>query len=110
AAFVSMRPRELPVRADRAQRGTILSSISTNGKIEAVNNFEAHAPAAARVQVVHVHEGDAVKAGQLLVELDDAAAHAEAARAESQLRSAQANLRALQKGGTPEDVMTNRAA
>jgi len=33
-----------PVRIGRVQKGNIKSVISTNGKIEPVMNFEAHAP------------------------------------------------------------------
>ncbi len=110
AAFMSMRRGEVPVRVERAQRGAIIASISTNGRIDPIGNFEAHAPAPATVKNVLVKEGDGVKAGQLLVQLDDATAQADAARAEAQLRAAEVSLRAIQKGGTQEEVMTNRAA
>jgi len=63
-----------PVRAEKVVRQEIASVISTNGKIEPVNSFEAHAPAPATVDKVLVAEGDHVKAGQLLVKLDDAEA------------------------------------
>src|ERR1700759_4940213 len=73
-----------PVRAEKVVRQEIASVISTNGKIEPVNSFEAHAPAPATVNKVLVAEGDHVKAGQLLLRLDDADARAQAARALSQ--------------------------
>ncbi len=46
------------VRAESVVRQDIASIISTNGKIEPVNNFEAHAPAPATVKRVLVSEGD----------------------------------------------------
>jgi HlyD family secretion protein len=95
-----------PVRAEKAVRQEIASIISTNGKIEPVNSFEAHAPSPATVNKVLVAEGDHVKAGQLLVRLDDAEARAQAARALSQLRSAEASLQAIKAGGTQEEVLT----
>ena len=49
AAFMSRR-RELPVRAAKADRETITATIQTNGKIEPLNSFEAHSPAATAVQ------------------------------------------------------------
>ena len=55
------------VRTAVVEQGTIRSVVSTNGKIEPVNNFEAHAPVATSVQRVLVKEGDSVKKGQLLV-------------------------------------------
>jgi len=97
------------VRAEKVVRQEIASVISTNGKIEPVNSFEAHAPAPATVNKVLVAEGDHVKAGQLLVRLDDADARAQAARAMSQLRSAEAALQAIQAGGTQEELLTSRS-
>src|SRR5260370_35666219 len=86
------------VRAESVVRQDIASVISTNGKIEPVHNFEAHAPAPATVKRVLVNEGDQVKAGQLLVELDDADARAQAARALALLRAADADRQAVQSG------------
>src|SRR5215813_5605817 len=97
------------VRAETVVRQDIASIISTNGKIEPVQNFEAHAPAPATVKRVLVSEGDRVKAGQLLVQLDDADARAQAAKALALLRAAEADLQAVQSGGTHEEVLTNRA-
>ena len=97
------------VRAEKVVRQDIANIISTNGKIEPVNNFEAHAPAAVAVKRVLVKEGDRVRPGQLLVELDDADARAQVARALAQMRSAEADLHAVQSGGTNDEVITNRA-
>ena len=106
----SLRGGDVPVRADRAQRENITNTITTNGKIEPIDNFEAHAPAATTVMKIYVHEGDTVKAGQLLLRLDDASARADAARALARLRAAEANLNAVQTGGTHEEVIANEAA
>lgn len=108
AAFISRR-REVPVRAERTLRATITSAIATNGKIEPLSNFEAHAPAAATVKRVLVKEGDGVKDGQLLLQLDDADARAQAARAMAQIRAAEADLNAVHSGGTQEEILTTRS-
>jgi HlyD family secretion protein len=108
AAFATRR-REVAVHAAKATRETITATIQTNGKIEPLNNFEAHAPAATAVKRVLVREGEHVKAGQLLVELDDAAFRSQAARARTQIRSAEADLNAVRTGGTREEVLTNQA-
>lgn len=109
AAFVSLRGAKVPVRAEKAVRETISNTISTNGKIEPLENFEAHAPVATTVRKLYVHEGDWVKKGQLLLRLEDADIRAQAARAVAQLRSAQADLTAVRTGGTHEEVLTNQA-
>jgi HlyD family secretion protein len=84
AAFISSRHGEVAVRADRAVKQDLVTSISTNGKVEPINNFEAHAPAPTTVRRIYVREGEQVRAGQLLMQLDDADVRAQAARALAQ--------------------------
>ncbi len=108
AAFMSRR-REVQVQAARAQRETITSTVQTNGKIEPLNNFEAHSPAATTVKRVLVREGEHVQAGQLLVELDDAGFRSQAARAMAQIKAAEADLHAVKSGGTREEVLTTES-
>lgn len=107
-AFVSRRS-EIPVRAAKAERQTITATIQTNGKIEPINNFEAHAPSATTVKRVLVREGDHVRAGQLLLELDAADARSQAAKALAQVKAAEADLHTVQHGGTREEVLTTQA-
>jgi HlyD family secretion protein len=106
AAFMSMGRKDIPVRGFRVRRQTLTSSISTNGKIRPVDNFEAHAPAPTTVARILVHEGDSVQPGQLLLQLDDLESRAQAAQAEAQLRSADADLQAVTLGGTQEEILT----
>ena len=105
AAFVSRRDVAVPIRTAEVKQGKIRSVISTNGKIEPVNNFEAHAPLSTSVQRVLVKEGASVKQGQLLVVLDDADARTQAARAQTQLKAAQSDLAAIERGGSQEEVL-----
>jgi HlyD family secretion protein len=108
-AFVSRRDNPVPVRTAVVEQTAIRSLVSTNGKIEPVNNFEAHAPVTANVQRVLVKEGDSVKKGRLLLVLDDAGARAQAARAQTQLKAAQADLSAAERGGNQEEVLSLEA-
>jgi HlyD family secretion protein len=108
-AISSMRHGPMPITWTKVQRQAITSNISTNGKIEPVSGFEAHAPAPASVKKVFVKEGDQVKAGQLLLQLDDADARAQAARAQAQIKAAQADLNAVRSGGTHEEIITNQS-
>jgi HlyD family secretion protein len=96
----------LKVRATTVQRGPIRSLISTNGKIEPIQNFEAHAPISTTVKRLLVKEGDHVRKGQLLLQLDDADIRTQAARAQAQVKTAQADQAALGTGGTHEEVIT----
>src|SRR6202158_2374463 len=97
ASFAS-RDDSVPVVAATVSRSTIRSVISTNGKVEPVQNFEAHAPVGTNVEQVLVKEGDQVKKGQLLVELDAASARSQAAQALEQVRAAEAAIHALGQG------------
>jgi HlyD family secretion protein len=106
AAFVSRRDEGVTVRTAVVEQGTIRSVVSTNGKIEPVNNFEAHSPIPTSVRRVLVKEGDSVRKGQLLVVLDDADARAQAARAQTLLRAAQADLSSAKRGGSQEEVLS----
>jgi len=97
------------VHAAAVQRGPIRSLISTNGKIEPVQNFEAHAPVATTAKRILVKEGDHVRKGQLLLQLDEADMRTQAARALAQVKSAQADQSALKTGGTREEIITLNA-
>ena len=100
---------EIPIRAEKAERTAIVSTISTNGKIEPTNNFQSRTLGPALVSSVLVKEGDHVKAGQMLIRLDEAEAQSQLAHAKAQLRAAEADLAAVKKGGTQEEVLTNES-
>jgi len=82
---------------------TLSSQVSTNGKVEPVEPFQAHAPAPGVVQRIYVDEGAHVAAGQLLVKMDDVDAKSRLASAESSLAQAQLQLSDLQHGGSNEE-------
>ena len=100
------RDEVMPVRAATVGRNTIRSVISTNGKVEPVQSFEAHAPVGTTVRKLLVKEGERVKKGQLLAQLDDDDASSQAARALAMVRAAQADASALRSGGNQEEVLT----
>src|SRR3954463_8366477 len=108
--IVSARGDRMSVRSDVARHEDIVNSIITNGKIEPEEDFQAHAPMATTVKKIYVHEGDFVKKGKLLVQLDDADARATAAKALAQLRAAEADLNSVGAGGTHEEVLNNQSA
>src|SRR6185369_3500107 len=69
SAFMSLRPRRIRVTVVSPTRQDIKRTISTNGKVEPIQNFEAHAPIATTVRKILVHEGQKVEVGQLLLQL-----------------------------------------
>jgi HlyD family secretion protein len=96
----------MKIRATTVERGPIRSLISTNGKVEPIQNFEAHAPIATSVKRLFVKEGDHVHKGQLLLLLDDADLRSAAARAQALIKAAQADQSNLSSGGTREETLT----
>src|SRR5580698_880156 len=99
----SLTRDQVPVRAATASRTELISTVSTNGIVEPVHNYQFHGPLATSVKSILVQQGDHVKAGQLLMQLDDATARARVASAESALRSAEATYEATKQGGTLEE-------
>ena len=96
----------LPIRVATVQRGDIVSTFSTNGIVEPISNFEAHAPYAGLVKSVFVHEGDRVPEGKLLVEMDNTEARTQEAAALAALRAAQASYDSLTNGGSQQERYT----
>ena len=64
AAFVSLHRSQVTIRVGQATRETITASIATNGKIEALDNFQAYAPMPTTVKKIFVQQGDWVKPGR----------------------------------------------
>ena len=94
---------ELPLRVAQATMQDLITTDSTNGKVEPQHNFEAHAPAPGTVKRLYVRSGELVPKGKLLLSLDDADAVAHSVGALASLRGAQANYQATEQGGTQEE-------
>lgn len=103
--FVSRQFTEdrIPVHAALATRNTLRSTSSTNGLVEPVRNYAFYSPLATSVTRIAVNEGDHVRAGQLLMQLDAVNAEARVAAATSGLRNAESSLDALRSGGSLAD-------
>jgi len=99
----SMAKERMPVHAASAMRTRMSSTVPTNGLVEPVRNYPFHSPMATTVRAIHVQQGDHVKTGQLIMELDDINARARVASAESALSSAQATLDATRQGGSLQE-------
>src|SRR4029077_11134132 len=74
----------------------IASSLSSNGKVEPISPFVMRAQLDTFVETIRVQEGQAVKKGQLLLELNVKDAAAQLAEARSKLLQAQNDLSSAQ--------------
>ena len=63
-----------------------------------------------RIVALDVGEGDAIQAGQVLVELDTSTLQAQMAQAEAAVAAARANLDNVEAGTHPAEILTARAA
>jgi HlyD family secretion protein len=93
----------LQVRVAEATHTQLVSTVSTNGRVEPEVKYELHSPIATIVKEVYVQPGDEVPAGKLLMVLDDLQAHAHEASAESGVKAAQAGLEAAIHNGTQQE-------
>jgi HlyD family secretion protein len=85
-------------------RENIVSSISSNGKVEPISPFVLRAQLDTFVGKVAAHEGQQVKKGQLLLQLNVKDAAALLAQARGRLLKAQDDFRAANAGGRSDDA------
>ena len=101
---VSGRQPVAKISAVKPFRQNIVSSIISNGKVEPIAPFSIRAQLDTFVEKVNVSEGQNVKKGQLLLELNVKDAAAQLANAKSKLLRAQEDLRAARAGGRTDEA------
>ena len=108
AARFFLRDR-LPVRVARVEHQMLQNTVSDNGRVEPVRPIQSYSPLATTVKGVYAQEGDLVHSGKLILTLDDVAARAQVASAESAVRTAQAALDAALHNGTQAEQQASAA-
>lgn len=93
-----------PIRVVEAQQGALVSSLTTNGKVEPGEKEELRAAAPGFVRQVFVREGDRVERGQVTMELARSQAEATAAQARAELDAAESELRTVERGGSAAEL------
>lgn len=97
------------VRAAAVTHQNLVSTVPTNGRVEPIEPFQAHAQAPGVVEKIYVHVGDKVKKGDMLLRMQDADALSRLATAKASLSGAEATLHDLQQGGTQEERLSLQA-
>ena len=108
-AVRSFTREKVEIRVAAVNHQNLLSTVSTNGRVEPVEYFQAHAPAPGVVAKLYVSVGQKVKTGDLLVKMDDADTVARLATANSTLQSAELNEQNLQQSGSQEERLALQA-
>jgi HlyD family secretion protein len=94
------------VKVAAVTRQNLVSAVSTNGKVEPIGEFQAYAPAPGVIAKVYVEILQKVRAGDLLLKMDDSDAVAKLAAAQASLRTAEVTLHDMEHGGSQEEHIT----
>jgi RND family efflux transporter MFP subunit len=101
---LSERKPVAKIAATRPVRQSLTQAVSSNGKVEPISPYTVRAQLDTFVEKVHATEGENVKKGQLLLELNVKDAAAQLAEAQSKLVRAQDDLRAAKAGGRSDEA------
>jgi HlyD family secretion protein len=105
-AFAFLWPRGTPVDIALATEGPMQQSVVMSGRIATVARTEVASQTTSRIESIAVREGDAVKAGQLLVRLRDEEAVAALRQAGAAVDEARLRLRQIQEVASPVSEQT----
>ncbi len=94
---------EVEIRTAKASYGDLISNLSTNGKVEPVQLFQAHAYEPGTVEAVYVKPGQQVAAGMLLLKLNSEAADSRVETARSAIAQATAAQHDISQGGSTDE-------
>jgi HlyD family secretion protein len=86
------RPAAETIRTARVTRGNLSVSVTATGSVQPYSQVEVRSRATGTVVEVHVQEGDRVRQGQLLLDIDDRDARAGYETAQASLAAARARL------------------
>ena len=109
AAILKKKEPIIAIQSEKVLRRNLTEVVVANGKIQPVTQVIISPEVAGEIVKLPFKEGDRVKKGQLLAQLDDADARSQAARALAQVRASQAEVSAMERGGNREEVLTLEA-
>jgi HlyD family secretion protein len=99
----SLTRERVEVRVEQASFQNLLRQVSTNGKVEPIQEFQAHAAAPGEVAKLYVEVGDQVKPGTLLVKMADSQIQEQLANSQLSISSAQVGLDTIQQNGSRDE-------
>jgi HlyD family secretion protein len=102
--WLSGRKPAAKIAAVTPTRENLISSISSNGKVEPISPYVMRAQLDTFVKKIYVTEGQTVKKGQVLLELNVKEAAAQLAETKAKLLRVQNDLRAAKAGGKADEA------
>jgi HlyD family secretion protein len=94
---------EVEIRTAKVSYGDLISNLSTSGKVEPVQMFQAHAAEPGTVEAVYVKAGQQVAAGTLLVKLNSESADSRVETARAAVAQATAAEHDINQGGSSDE-------
>ncbi len=91
----------------KVERGTVVASVSGTGQVSALNQVDVKPKASGEVVALPVREGQSVKAGAILAQLDSSDAQKSVRDAAANLKSSQLSLQKLQQ--PPDELSLTQA-
>jgi len=104
--YIRSRRNIVHITIAQVERQDLVSTLSTNGKVEPTEDFEPRAPMPTSVERVYIRLNQNVYQGQELMLLDDSDARKQLAAGLATLATAQATLHNMQAGGTGDELAT----
>lgn len=101
--YLLFRPSKT-VSTATVERGTIISTVETTGKLEAERSAKLAFKTSGRVEKVLVEQGDLVEEGNVLAELDTGSLQRQLNEAKTQLEISKLKLLQAKEGAQPADV------
>ncbi len=89
---LTKKPGGKKVETAIVEKGSLVSRVTASGELRAKSQVDISAETIGRIKNILFQEGDYVKKGALLIELDDVKAEANLRLAEAQLKQAEQNL------------------
>lgn len=98
-----IEPIAVPVEVAPVTTRTLVDTVTAGGTVEAVEDVTVTSKIPGRVAAVYAQEGDAVRAGQVLVRLDSTELATQVQQVEANLQAARARLAMLEQGARPQE-------
>jgi HlyD family secretion protein len=84
---------QMAVQAGNVRKGTVTATVRAPGRVQPETQVKLSANVPGEVRTLPIHEGDSVRKGQFLLQIDDAQYRAQVGEATAAIAAARSNLR-----------------
>jgi HlyD family secretion protein len=108
--FAKSRTAKVTYVTENVSRGAVVHEVNVTGSIAPFKKIDLQPEVSGKVIAVHVTEGDEVKAGDVLIELDARDAQTRIASQRAAIDASRARLAQLVSGATAQELASAQAA